>query len=116
MAQTSQPIQLWLSSLLTTIPLLAILLHPTPGAAVLCYTPNGSVSNDRPCNFTAPASTCCTQGFLCTSNQLCQPEDWWDGTGGDPLQFIRGTCTDQTWEAPQCQGHCVAGVLTPLSS
>lgn len=74
----------------------------------LCYTSNGDVSNDVPCNDTGAASVCCTQGFLCTSNGLCQPEGWWDGTTGNKLQFIRGTCSDKTWSSPACFGHCVA--------
>ncbi|EAW25365.1 uncharacterized protein NFIA_108590 [Aspergillus fischeri NRRL 181] len=85
------------------------LLSTVPSiSATNCYTPDGTISNDRPCNASASASVCCTQGFLCTSNQLCQPAGWWDGSDGNPLQFIRGTCTDKTWAAPECQGHCVA--------
>ncbi|GAQ07920.1 hypothetical protein ALT_5241 [Aspergillus lentulus] len=85
------------------------LLSTVPSiSATNCYTPDGTISNDRPCNASASASVCCTQGFLCTSNQLCQPPGWWDGSDGNPLQFIRGTCTDKTWAAPECQGHCVA--------
>ncbi|GIJ82327.1 hypothetical protein Asppvi_000834 [Aspergillus pseudoviridinutans] len=87
---------------------LALLLTVPSVSATNCYTPDGTISNDRPCNASASASVCCTQGFLCTSNQLCQPAGWWDGSNGNPLQFIRGTCTDKTWAAPECQGHCVA--------
>ncbi|GFF28741.1 hypothetical protein IFM51744_00637 [Aspergillus udagawae] len=87
---------------------LALLSTVPSVSATNCYTPDGTISNDRPCNASASASVCCTQGFLCTSNQLCQPAGWWDGSDGNPLQFIRGTCTDKTWAAPECQGHCVA--------
>ncbi|RLM01018.1 hypothetical protein CFD26_108538 [Aspergillus turcosus] len=87
---------------------LALLSTVPSVSATNCYTPDGTISNDRPCNASASASVCCTQGFLCTSNQLCQPAGWWDGSDGNPLQFIRGTCTDKTWAAPECQGNCVA--------
>ncbi|KAE8381874.1 hypothetical protein BDV26DRAFT_254789 [Aspergillus bertholletiae] len=77
-------------------------------SATLCYTPDGTISNDVPCNTTASVSVCCQEGFICTSNLLCQPQGWWDGTDGNPLQFIRGTCTDKSWSSPLCPGRCVA--------
>ncbi|EAW10227.1 uncharacterized protein ACLA_046920 [Aspergillus clavatus NRRL 1] len=86
---------------------IVILIALLTVSATNCYTPDGTLSNDQPCNVSASASVCCTQGFLCTSNQLCQPANCW-GDGGNPLQLIRGTCTDKTWAAPECQGHFVA--------
>lgn len=83
-------------------------------SATLCYTPDGTLSSDQPCNLTASASVCCEQGFYCTSNGLCQPANWWNGVNGNPLQFIRGTCTDKTWAAPECGSHCIVGKLEPL--
>lgn len=77
--------------------------------ATLCYNPDGSVSNDVPCNSTASVSVCCTQGFICTANMLCQPQGWYDNTTGNPLQLIRGTCTDKSWSSNKCPGYCVAG-------
>ena len=72
----------------------------------LCYTPDGSLSNDVACNPTDPASICCTAGFLCMSNGLCQPKGSF-AQGSN--QFIRGTCTDKAWAAPECRGFCVKG-------
>ena len=94
------------------LPVLLFVAHQRFQAiAQICYTPDGGVSNDRPCNFDGSESVCCTQGFLCTSNLLCQPAHWHSGEGGNPLQFIRGTCTDKTWKSPNCQGHCVQGEI-----
>ncbi|GAD92401.1 hypothetical protein NFIA_108590 [Paecilomyces variotii No. 5] len=81
-------------------------------SATLCYTPDGHLTSDQPCNLTATASVCCEQGFLCTSNGLCQPAGWWNGENGNPLQFIRGTCTDKTWAAPECGSHCIIESVT----
>ncbi|KAJ5336933.1 uncharacterized protein N7506_004955 [Penicillium brevicompactum] len=36
------------------------------------------------------------------------PAGWWDGSTGNELQFIRGTCTDKTWSSPECPENCVA--------
>ncbi|KAG2421490.1 hypothetical protein HFD88_005465 [Aspergillus terreus] len=82
-----------------------------PISAQLCYNPNGSISNDRPCNSSADVSVCCEDGFVCTENKLCQPMGWYDGSDGNPLQLIRGTCTDKTWKSGNCPGHCIAGVV-----
>ncbi|KAJ9315226.1 hypothetical protein DTO271D3_4393 [Paecilomyces variotii] len=81
-------------------------------SATLCYTPDGTLTSDQPCNLTAPASVCCEQGFYCTSNRLCQPANWWNGVNGNPLQFIRGTCTDKTWASPECGSHCIIESVT----
>ncbi|KAL4894191.1 hypothetical protein BDV59DRAFT_176010 [Aspergillus ambiguus] len=80
----------------------------TRASAQLCYNPNGSISNDRPCNSTAEVSVCCEDGFVCTENKLCQPMGWYDGSDGNPLQLIRSTCTDKTWKSGSCPGHCIA--------
>jgi hypothetical protein len=72
----------------------------------LCFTPDGSLSNDVACNPTDPASICCTAGFLCMSNGLCQPAVSFAQSSN---RFIRGTCTDKTWAAPECRGFCVKG-------
>ncbi|KAK2797824.1 hypothetical protein FQN50_009068 [Emmonsiellopsis sp. PD_5] len=94
-----------LSSLLLS---LFILRAIDPASATICYTPDGSISNDMPCNPAAEVSVCCEDTFVCTENKLCQPMDWYNGTDGDPLQLIRGTCTDKTWESPECPGRCIA--------
>ncbi|KAK2738772.1 hypothetical protein FQN55_000410 [Onygenales sp. PD_40] len=87
---------------------LYILRVVSPASATICYTPDGSISNDMPCNAAAEVSVCCEDTFVCTENQLCQPMGWYNGTDGDPLQLIRGTCTDRTWESPECPGRCIA--------
>jgi hypothetical protein len=82
------------------------LLILLPIANSLCYTPDGELGNDVPCNPENLPSVCCTAGFVCMSNGLCQPANWYEAGSS---QFIRGTCSDQTWTAPQCHGYCVAG-------
>ncbi|OGM40817.1 hypothetical protein ABOM_010523 [Aspergillus bombycis] len=68
--------------LLKTTAYLLLLQAVKITSATLCYTPDGTISNDVPC--------------------------WWDGTDGNPLQFIRGTCTDKSWSSSLCPGRCVA--------
>ncbi|EFW21525.1 predicted protein [Coccidioides posadasii str. Silveira] len=89
------------------IALLVVAHWAHPVSSQLCYTPDGTLSNDRPCSADGGESACCQPGFLCTSNKLCQPAHWHRGVGGNTLKFIRGTCTDKTWKSPECQGHCV---------
>ncbi|KAH8890261.1 hypothetical protein GQ53DRAFT_842439 [Thozetella sp. PMI_491] len=85
-----------------------VLLSLVAVVSGLCYTPDGSISNDLACNPSDTYSICCQSGFLCMSNGFCQPP-WWasDSNTNVSSQFIRGTCTDKTWEATQCRGFCV---------
>ncbi|EEQ91992.2 uncharacterized protein BDCG_07112 [Blastomyces dermatitidis ER-3] len=89
--------------ILTTTSLLQAI---TPTANALCYTLDGSISNDLPCHSngssTTDVSVCCEEGFFCTSGLLCLPSK------EKPDVLIRGTCTDKTWASPGCPRNRVA--------
>ena len=65
-----------------------------------CYTGNGTVSADLPCNLGQDISFCCGVGWSCLSNGLCQYRD--------STSFAEGTCTDKTFPANSCLGICLA--------
>lgn len=64
-----------------------------------CYFPNQAiVLNAYACSLTSNNSACCAVGHICLDNGLCTP-----GNG----QIIRGGCTDQTWNSPECPQYCL---------
>lgn len=67
--------------------------------AQTCYYPNGTSSVDTPCHSDNAASACCNEGATCLSNGLC--------LGGSIVS--RGSCTDQSWESPDCPQYCADG-------
>ncbi|KAK7614712.1 hypothetical protein BKA81DRAFT_405909 [Phyllosticta paracitricarpa] len=67
-----------------------------------CWYPDGTLSEDVPCNSTAAAAgeatACCGSAALCMANGLCL--DW--GVTS------RGSCTDKSWtEGGGCTQYCV---------
>lgn len=75
-----------------------------------CYYPDGSVAQDIPCTDSTDESTCCGPGFACLGHTssffLCQ------ATGeefqrADASEFVRGSCTDQSWRSSNCPNVCV---------
>ncbi|KAF2661763.1 hypothetical protein K491DRAFT_744876 [Lophiostoma macrostomum CBS 122681] len=78
-------------------------------ASALCYTPDGNISNDLSCSSSdSEASICCQRGYYCTKARLClQPSS--RNTSGYAFDgvYIRGTCSDETWQDPACGGNCV---------
>ena len=67
-----------------------------------CYYPNGDlVLADSPCDPDAEHSACCGAppfGVACLSNKLCRTQ---------PGDFSRGSCTDPTWQSPECPSFCM---------
>lgn len=60
----------------------------TPGAGQQCYFPDGSESQDLPCDPSGESTlACCGRTGICLSNGMC----W-----GDDLAS-RGSCTDKSW-------------------
>jgi hypothetical protein len=59
-----------------------------------------------PCDPDAEDSVCCGSGLgsACLSNRLCQ------GGNGN---LIRGTCTDKSWDSPECSKTCIGPILGP---
>ena len=74
--------------------------------AQTCYSPDGSVmARDTPCHSPSigdGASACCDHGDVCLDNNLCLAQ------GGGEL-ISRGSCTDHTWQSPECSQYCSDG-------
>jgi len=58
-----------------------------------CHRKDGSVLPDLPCDPSANVSTCCGQGFKCTTSLYCEAKDGFK---------LVGSCTDPTWMNPAC--------------
>jgi hypothetical protein len=83
-----------------------ILLLSLSLASSLCYFPDGSVaSGDTPCSSSGN-STCCGRGFACLSNNVCMLTDQVVGAGPGQSTYIRGSCTDKTWNDSKCPQFC----------
>ncbi|GME42784.1 hypothetical protein AC578_1256 [Neofusicoccum parvum] len=61
-----------------------------------CYYPDGTVSDDVPCDSAAANSACCSSGAYCLGNGLCLA----DGLTS------RGSCTDESWDDEACTQYC----------
>ena len=74
--------------------------------AQTCFSPNGTIkSQDTPCHsaFTGDgASACCNHADICLNNGLCLSQN-----GGEYI--YRGTCTDESWQSPECSQYCTDG-------
>lgn len=74
-----------------------------------CYAPDGNVSpNDSPCLpdqvEEGGAGFCCSTGYACLSNRMCMKTSL-----VKPLHtFYRATCTDKTWNDPNCPNFCLS--------
>lgn len=71
-----------------------------------CYFPDGAVAtHDTPCHTLSTgdgASACCADADVCLDNHLCLAQ-----AGGEVIS--RGSCTDETWESPECSQYCADG-------
>ncbi|KAH6617179.1 hypothetical protein F5144DRAFT_385379 [Chaetomium tenue] len=70
-----------------------------------CYYPGGvEAPGDLPCDTEAENSPCCAGGKIagaCLANKLCLAK-------GNPDWYARGSCTDPTFEAPECPKFCLS--------
>ncbi|KAF3913499.1 hypothetical protein AA313_de0210162 [Arthrobotrys entomopaga] len=64
-----------------------------------CFFPNGTQSEDSPCNPNGP-SMCCGPGVSCLGNGVCLGGTYLSGIWR--YTFARGSCTDQNWEDHHC--------------
>jgi hypothetical protein len=78
-----------------------------PQVVSTCYYPNGdTASGDVPCNSDQSESACCGPGYACLSNTICLRTSLAiDGQNG--VTYVRGSCTDQSWNSPLCPKFCV---------
>ena len=73
--------------------------------ASTCFYPSGAeASQDFVCNPLAKTSFCCGLGYACLGNKLCVRTA--EATDNNPALFNRGSCTDQTFESPDCPQFC----------
>jgi len=78
-------------------------------AAAYCFQPNGNITaSDLPCDPNAAVSVCCgrNNGWVCLGNGMC----WLPGLGA----LGRGTCTDRTWQSPDCPQYCTQSSSSTL--
>ena len=67
-----------------------------------CYYPNGNPSSgDIPCSSSGDGP-CCPLNWSCESNGLCYL--------ANAGYYGRYTCTDQTWDSPNCPQICTYGM------
>ena len=75
-------------------------------SAPTCYFPDGSQSpRDTPCHTPSVgdgASACCAYSDICLDNNLCLAQ-----SGAEVI--TRGSCTDETWQSPECSQYCADG-------
>jgi len=89
-------------SSISILPLL-LLLQPSL-QATSCYYPDGTFAEfDSPCFPDQAESICCGQGHTCMSNNLCR---WPDSQMPYPIAYIRGSCTDSSWNSTECGDVC----------
>ncbi|OJJ45816.1 hypothetical protein ASPZODRAFT_17253 [Penicilliopsis zonata CBS 506.65] len=77
----------------------ALLLAALPSViADSCYDSDGDLaSSNVACSDDGNVTWCCSDGYYCMSNRLCE---WQTG------DFYQGTCTDETWESSECPNIC----------
>ena len=63
-----------------------------------CYYPDGSLSTEGDAACTSEGGACCPLHWECMSNGLCYLES--------ENYYGRYTCTDQTWQSPDCPQLC----------
>ena len=78
-----------------------------PSIVTSCYFPDGSTTQDTPCNPTSANSTCCGPGYACLSNHLCSVTSHVPSsiTQLSPY-YVRASCTDPTWTSAECPLFC----------
>lgn len=93
---------------LRTFTVLHFLVVYAYAAIVPCFFPNGAIVQDTPCNSTlSSVSACCGPGYACLSNGLCAlTEHTPQELARNSPSFIRGSCTDKTWNSTDCPQYC----------
>ncbi|EPE24130.1 hypothetical protein GLAREA_07980 [Glarea lozoyensis ATCC 20868] len=77
-----------------------------------CYYPNNTLApSDSECSAGAETSVCCGKGYVCLGNGVCQIDPKITGPNARFAGTIwRGSCTDQTWNSPECPKYCAGSV------
>ncbi|KAF2429166.1 hypothetical protein EJ08DRAFT_302227 [Tothia fuscella] len=72
-----------------------------------CYFPNGLASPGKPCYPNARQSGCCSPGFSCLSNGVCQAGAPVPNETTMKYSLYRSSCTDETFKDPACPHFCI---------
>lgn len=64
----------------------------------------------KPCNGSAPASMCCHLGVMNNGGDECGLGPTYGLCGITGTQLWRESCTDRTWQSPECLQLCVGGM------
>ena len=85
-----------------------------PAVSAICWFPDGSpAAQDTPCTSDG-LTTCCGQGYACLSNRICKATGEEIRKPGASL-FVRGSCTDKSWNNPNCPLFCVTSDVDNVS-
>lgn len=88
--------------------ILSRLIHLGVTATLLCYWPDGTVTDGvLPCLTNGTTSMCCAVGDACTTSGWCL------GSSG---YIYRGGCTDQSWPSSSCLSICKGSFSHPYLS
>lgn len=69
-----------------------------------CFYPNGAhADHDYACNLTSEVSFCCGINDVCLENKICVGNGY---DGSTAMPWNRGSCTDPTWQSPDCPKFC----------
>jgi hypothetical protein len=72
-----------------------------------CYFPDGTIPRqDTPCRSSGFA-TCCGAGYACLTNNLCQLTGFVANPIDGQSEYVRGSCTDKTWNSEFCPNVCI---------
>jgi hypothetical protein len=90
---------------LAIVYLLLFLIRPWKiFGAQTCYFPDADIAvNDTPCTSNN-VSICCQTNATCLENGLC-----FDPFGSAVGGYIRGSCTDKSWQSVSCPQYCTYG-------
>jgi hypothetical protein len=72
-----------------------------------CYFPSGLPSPGKPCHPDATQSVCCSPGFTCLSNGICEAGPANANERAWKYSLYRSGCTDSTFNDPACPQFCV---------
>lgn len=99
-----------------------ILLHAVLSSVVNadCYYPKGNIArHDTPCHYVIGTgltahSACCMLGYDCLSNGICKLTR--DTPDRLSPEYMRGSCTDETWKHIACPRFCLGENLDVLDA
>ena len=75
-------------------------------SAQTCFSEAGeAVEGDRPCFDSTEFSFCCGEGYTCLENFVCEYNGS-TNSGVEVGQLARGTCSDPSWQSPDCPRYC----------